>query len=80
MYGFVRKVQKYGDAFSKSNSICCYWSSVAKYQTHSSFIVVLNSCKNDEDPSKNESTRVLTTFLHYRPRDIFSNVQGQLTL
>ena len=26
-------------------------------------IVVLDTCKNDEDPSKNESTRVLTTLL-----------------
>ena len=26
-------------------------------------MVVLVTCKNDEDPSKNESTRVLTTFL-----------------
>ena len=27
------------------------------------FMVVLVTCKNDEDPFKNESTRVLTTFL-----------------
>ena len=26
-------------------------------------IVVLDTCKNDEDPSKNESTRVLTTLV-----------------
>ena len=26
-------------------------------------IVVLDTCKNDEDPSKNESTSVLTTLL-----------------
>ena len=45
------------------------------------FIVVLDTIKNDEDPSKNKSTRVLTTFLSlYKSMDIFSKVQGQLTL
>ena len=29
------------------------------------FIVVLETCKNDEDPSKNESIRVLTTFYRH---------------
>ena len=29
------------------------------------FIVVLDTCKNDEDPSKNESIRVLTTFFRH---------------
>ena len=38
------------------------------------FITVLVTCKNDEDPFKNESTRVLRTlYIH------FSNAQGQLT-
>ena len=27
------------------------------------FMIVFVTCKNDEDPFKNESTRVLTTFL-----------------
>ena len=27
------------------------------------FIIALVNCKNDDDPFKNESTRVLTTFL-----------------
>ena len=35
------------------------------------FIVVLDTCKNDEDPSKNESTRLLTTFLSYVYGDFF---------
>ena len=34
-----------------------------KIKHNKAFIVVLNTCKNDEDPSKNESTRVLTTLL-----------------
>ena len=40
-------------------------------------MVVLVTCKNDEDPFKNENTRVLTTFL---PLFFFSNVKGQLYL
>ena len=35
----------------------------AEIQTHSSFNVGLVTCKNEEDPSKNEGTRVVTTFL-----------------
>ena len=38
------------------------------------FIAVLVTCKNEEDPIKNEGARVLTT-LYIN----FSNVQGQLT-
>ena len=44
------------------------------------FIVVLVTCKIDEDSFKNESIRTLTTFLQYKSREIFSDVQGQLTL
>ena len=43
------------------------------------FIVVLDTCKNDEDPSKNESTIVLTTFLALQVYGYFSDIQGQLT-
>ena len=35
--------------------------------------------KNEEDPSKNESTRVVTTFSHYKSMGIFPDAQGQLT-
>ena len=42
-------------------------------------IVVLDICKNDEDPSKNESTSVLTTLLPLSVYGYFSDVQGQLT-
>ena len=34
-----------------------------KFKLIQAFMVVLVTCKNDEDPLKNESTRVLTTFL-----------------
>ena len=35
----------------------------AKIKLIKALIVVLDTCKNDEDPSKNESTSVLTTLL-----------------
>ena len=38
-------------------------------------MVVLVTCKNEEDPIKNEGARVLTTFYIN-----FSDVQGQITL
>ena len=39
------------------------------------FKAVLGTCKNEEDPIKNEGARVLTTlYIH------FSDAQGQLTL
>ena len=34
-----------------------------KFKLIRAFIVILVTCKNDEDSSKTESTRVLTTFL-----------------
>ena len=34
-----------------------------KFKLIQAFMVVLVTCKNDDDPFKNESTRVLTTFL-----------------
>ena len=39
------------------------------------YIVVLVTCKNEENPIKIEGTRVLT-----RLYDVFSDAQGQLTL
>ena len=38
-------------------------------------MVVLHTCNNEEDPIKNEDTRVLT-----RLYVVFSDAQGQLTL
>ena len=37
-------------------------------------MVVIHTCKNEEDPIKNEDTRVLT-----RLYVVFSDAQGQLT-
>ena len=42
-------------------------------------MIVLLTCKNEEDPIKNEGARVLTTFSHYKSMGIFSEAQGQLT-
>ena len=42
---------------------------------------VLVTCRNEEDPIKNEGARVLTTLLpNYKSMGIFSDAQGQLTL
>ena len=32
---------------------------------------VLDTCKNEEDPIKNEGARLLTRFLHYKSMGIF---------
>ena len=45
-----------------------------KFELIQAFIVVLVTCKNEEDPIKNEGARVLTSLLFY-----FSDTQGQLT-
>ena len=45
-----------------------------KFKLIQAFIVVLVTCKNEEDPIKNEGARVLTSLLFD-----FSDAQGQLT-
>ena len=45
-----------------------------KFKLIQAFIVVLVTCKNEEDPIKNEGGRVLTSLLFD-----FSDAQGQLT-
>ena len=45
-----------------------------KIELTQAFIVVLVTCKNEEDPIKNEGGRVLTSLLFD-----FSDAQGQLT-
>ena len=44
-------------------------------------MVVLITCKNEEDPIKTEDAGVLTTFssIHYKSMVIFPDAQGQLT-
>ena len=42
-------------------------------------MVGLVTCKNEEDPFKNDYTRVVTIFSHYKSMRIFPDAQGQLT-
>ena len=42
-------------------------------------IVVLITCKNEDGPVKNEGSKVLTHFLHYKCMGIFPDTQGQRT-
>ena len=42
-------------------------------------MVCLVICKNEEDPSKNEGSRVVTTFLPLYVYGDFPDAQGQLT-
>ena len=51
-----------------------------KFELIQAFIVVLVTCKYEEDPIKNKGTRVLTTFVRLKVYGIFfSDAQGQLT-
>ena len=50
-----------------------------KFELIQAFMVVLITCKNEEDPIKNEGARVLTRFHHYNSMVFFSDAQGQLT-
>ena len=45
-----------------------------KFKLMQAFMVVLVTCKNEEDPIKNEGTRVVTTMLHYP--SIFKMLKG----
>ena len=42
-------------------------------------MVGLDICKDEEDPSKNEGTRVVTTFVPFKSMGIFPDTQWQLT-
>ena len=50
-----------------------------KFKFIQAFIVGLVTCKNEEDSSKIEGTRVATTFSHYKSMGIFPDAQWQLT-
>ena len=50
-----------------------------KFELIQAFIVVLVTCKNEEDPIKNKGARVLTRFPNYRSMGFFSDAQWQLT-
>ena len=48
--------------FSEANSVVGD-GILLKFNLAQAFMIVLVTCKNEEDPSKNEGTRVVTTFL-----------------
>ena len=50
-----------------------------KFKLIQALIVILVTCKNEEDPIKNKGARVLQDFPHYKFMRIFSDAQGQLT-
>ena len=51
-----------------------------KFELIEAIIVVLVTCKNEEDPIKNEGARVLTRFSPLEVYGNFSDAQRQLTL
>ena len=50
-----------------------------KFKPIQAFIVGLVICKNEEDPSKIEGTRVVTTSIHYKSMGFFPDAQGHVT-
>ena len=54
-------------------------ANLSKFELIQAFMHVLDICKNEEDPIKNEGARLLTRFLHYKSMGIFPDAQGQLT-
>ena len=60
--------------------LICYhgnkWSDLAKPQT---LMCVIITCKYEKYPIKNSREKVETLFSHYKPMQIFADIQGQLT-
>ena len=54
-------------------SIILIVSNWPKFKLIQALMVVLVTCKNDKDPSKNERTYVLTTFLSLYSYECFPN-------
>ena len=54
-------------------------ANLPKFELIQAYIHVLVTCKNEEDPIKNESARVFTRFL-YKSMGNSPDTQGQLTL
>ena len=48
-----------------------------KFEHILALIVVLVTCKNEEDKIKNEGYRVLTRFSHYKSMAIFQTLKGK---
>ena len=66
----------------KGRSLCSQCGVGPKFKLIQAFMVVLVTCKNDDDQSKNELTIVLITFLplsDYKSMGNFPDIQGQLT-
>ena len=51
-----------------------------KFELTQAVMFVLVTFKNEEDPIKNEGSRVLIRFSHYMSMGFFLYAQGQLTL
>ena len=69
-------LQVYGYFYRQSRGAnsavnCRIWQ---KFEQYRDFIVVLITCKNEEDPNKNEGARVATRLYIF-----FSDVQGKIT-
>ena len=47
-----------------------------KIKPNKAFMVVLDICKNDEDPSKMKALECSQHFPHYKSFEIFLDVQG----
>ena len=55
-------------------------ANLPKFEIVQAFMYVLITCKNKEDPIKNEGARVFTLdFSHYKSMGIFPDAKGQLT-
>ena len=54
-------------------------ANLPKFELIQAFMHVLDTCKNEEDPIKNEGARLFTRFSHYKSMGIFPDAQGQLT-
>ena len=54
-------------------------ANLPKFEIIQAFMHVLVTCKNEEDPIKNEGARVFTSFSNYKSMGIFPDAQGQLT-
>ena len=54
-------------------------ANLPKFKLIRAFMHVLDTCKNEEDPIKNEGARLFTRFSHYKSMGIFPDAQGQLT-
>ena len=68
----------FSDAQGQLNTVVSGWISL-KSKHIQAFMHVLISCKNEEDPIKNEGARVFRTVLPCKSMGIFSDAQGQLT-